>query len=105
MALSHDPPNIAGMSFTDLGHALAAAIDHAAASAPPDAEQLTVELSISPDGRLSPTRRRDSNHTPHVDLTLTLQRVDAQEAIRRLLPAGWTMSTDCTHDDDKPTRA
>ena len=103
MGSSHDPPSITAMSSTDLGHALAAAIDRAAAVAPPDEEQVTVELSISPDGRLAPTRRRNSDRTPHVDITLTLQRVDALEAIRRLLPEGWTLSIDGDQDDDTPT--
>ena len=42
------------MSFVTLPTALAAEIDRAAAAAPDGAEQVTVELAVSPDGQATP---------------------------------------------------
>ena len=73
---------------------LATEIDRAAATAPADAKQVTVELGISPDGRLAPTPRRVSDTTPYVDIKMTLERVDPLEPLRKLLPEGWTLAID-----------
>ena len=62
-------------------------------AAPADAEQITVELAVSADGRLAPTPRRVGDTTPYVDVKITLRRVDPLEQLRRLLPEGWTLAT------------
>ncbi len=81
------------MSFDSLSTALPAEIDRAAAAAPDQAEQVTVELAVSPDGRVTPSPRRASDTTPYVDIKMTLKRVDPLEALRKLLPEGWALST------------
>ena len=63
-------------------------MDRAAASAHLDAEDVTVELAVSADGRLVPTPRRVGDTTPYVDIKVTLRRVDPLEPLRRLLPEG-----------------
>ena len=62
------------MSFDPLPSALAAEIDRAAAAAPDGAEQVTVELAVSPCGRVAPTPRRASDTTPYIGVEMTLQR-------------------------------
>ena len=56
-----------------------------------DAEQITVELAVSVDGRLAPTPRPVGDSTPYADIKMTLRRVDPLEPLRRLLPEGWTL--------------
>ena len=46
--------SITAVSFDPLSSALAAEIDRAATAAPAGAEQVTVELAISPDGQATP---------------------------------------------------
>ena len=81
------------MSFDPLPSVLAAAIDQAVAAAPAGAEQITVELAVSPHGRVAPSPRRASDPTPYVGIKMTLQRVDPLERLRKLLPEGWTLTT------------
>ena len=68
-------------------------MDRAAASAHPDAEEVTVKLAVSADGRVTPTPRRASGGTPYVNIKMTLTRVDPLEPLRKLLPGGWTLAT------------
>ena len=82
------------MLFTSLPSVLAAKIDRADAAAPADAEQVTVELAVSADGRTAPSPRRANDTTPYVGIKMTLQRVDPLEPLRNLLPEGWTLSID-----------
>ena len=81
------------MSFAPLSSALTAEIDRAAAAAPTDAEQITVELAVSPDGWVAPNPRRASDTTPYVGIEITLQRVDPLEPLRKLRPEGWALTT------------
>ncbi len=90
------------MSFDPLPSALAAEIDRAAAAAPDGAEQVTVELAVSPCGRVAPTPRRASDTTPYIGVEMTLQRVDPLEPLRKLLPEGWTLSADERKSERKP---
>lgn len=80
------------MSFDPLPSALAAEIDRAAAAAPDGAEQVAVELAVSPCGRVAPSPRRASDTTPYLGIKMTLQRVDPQESLRKLLLEGWTLT-------------
>ena len=48
-------------------------MDRAAASAHPDAEEVTVKLAVSADGRVTPTPRRASGGTPYVNIKMTLR--------------------------------
>ena len=89
------------MLFPALSSALAAEIDRAAAVAPAGAEQVTVELAVSPGGRVAPSPRRVSDQ-PYVGIRMTLQRVDALAPIRKLLPEGWTLSADERKSERKP---
>ena len=70
------------MLFSNLGRILADEIDQAAATAPRDAEQVTVELALSPDGQLAPSPRRASDTTPYVDIKMTLTRVEPLARLR-----------------------
>ena len=81
------------MSFDPLSSALAAEIDRAAAAAPTNAEQVTVQLAVSPDGWVAASPRRASDPTAYVGIEMTLRRVDPLEPLRRLLPEGWTLTT------------
>ena len=81
------------MSFDPLPSALAAEIDQAAAAAPDGDEQVTVELAVSPCGRVAPTPRGASDLTPYVGIEMTLQRVDPLEPLRKLLPEDWMLTT------------
>ena len=85
--------SITAVSFVTLPTALAAEIDRAAAAAPHGAEQVTVELAVSPDGWVAPRPRRASDTTPCVGIKMTLQRVDPLESLRKPLPEGWTLTT------------
>ena len=76
------------MSFASLPSVLAAETDRTAAAAPPEAEQVTVELAVSPDGWVAPGPRRASDTTPYADIEMPLQRVDPLEPLRKLLPEG-----------------
>ena len=49
-----------------------------------DAEQITVELAVSLDGRLAPTPRPVDDSTPYADIKMTLRRVDPLEPIRTI---------------------
>ena len=91
--MSHPSSSIRTMRIEGLSHTLAAEIDRAASAAHPDAEDVTVELALSADGRLAPTPRRVGDTTPYVDIKVTLRRVDPLEPLRRLLPEGWTLAT------------
>lgn len=79
------------MSFDPLPSALAAEIDRAAAAAPDGAEQVTVELAVSPCGWVAPAPQRASDTTPYVGVEMTLQRVESLEPLRKLLPEGWML--------------
>ena len=81
------------MSFVSLPTALTAEIDRAASAAPSEAVQVTVELAVTADGRVAPTPRQVSDTTPYVDIEMTLKRVDPLESLRKLLPEGWTLTT------------
>ena len=52
---SHTSSSIRSMRSENLRHTLAAEIDRAASAAHPDADEVTVELAISADGRPAPT--------------------------------------------------
>lgn len=80
------------MSFVSLPSVLASEIDRAAATSPPEAERVTVELDVSADGRVAPIPRRASDTTPYVDVQMTLKRIDPLEPLRRLLPERWTLT-------------
>ena len=80
------------MSFATLSTALAAEIDRAAAAAPAEVEQITVQLAVSASGRGAPTPRRASATTPYVAIKMTLKRLDPLEPLRKLLPEGWTLT-------------
>lgn len=90
---SHSSPSIRSMRSEDLSHTLAAEIDRAASAAHPDAEEVTVELVVSADGRLAPSPRRVGDTTPYVDIKMTLRRVDPLGPLQRLLPEGWVPAT------------
>ena len=81
------------MSFATLGHTLADQIERAVAAAPADAEEVTVELSVSAERRLAPILRRVSDSTPYADIKVTLRQVDSLEPLRRLLSERWTLAT------------
>lgn len=86
--------SITAVSFaSSLSSALAAEIDRTTASAPPDAQRVTVAVGISADGRVAPTPRRASDTTPYVDVQMSLKRVDPLEPLRRWLPEGWALAT------------
>ena len=72
------------MRIEGLSHTLAAEIDRAASSAHLDAEDVTVELAVSADGRPAPTPRRVGDTTPYVDIKMTLRRADRLEWIRNI---------------------
>ena len=59
-------------------------MDRAAAPAHPDAEEVTVELAVSADRRVTPTPRRASGGTPYVNIKMTLRQVDPLEPIRNI---------------------
>ena len=84
-------PSIPAMGFRCLSRALAAEIDRAGAAAAPHADEVTVELAGSADGRLVPIPRRIGDTTSYVDIKMTLTWVDPLEPIRKLLPEGWTL--------------
>ena len=73
------------MRSEDLSYILVAEIDRMASAAHPDAEEVTVELAVSADGRLAPSPRRVGGTTPYVEIKMTLRRVDPLEPLRRLL--------------------
>lgn len=103
MALSYNRTSITAMLFSNLGSPLAPAMEHAAASAPPNAEQFTGEASKSSSGRFAPTRRRCIGRNPYVHhIKKALRRVEALDSIRRELPEGWTISTDNHQDGSEP---
>ena len=56
--------SITTMSFDSLPSALAMAIDGAIAVAPVDAEQVTVELAVSSNGRVASKARRGKRSRP-----------------------------------------
>ena len=85
--------SLTGVLFAPRSSALAAEIDRAAAAAPAGAEQVTVELAVSPDGWAAPNPRRARDSTPYVGITMTLQSVDPLESLRKLLQEGWTLTT------------
>ena len=76
------------MSFDPPHSALAAAIDRATTAAPHGAKQITVELAISPDGRVAPSPKMGKRHTPYVGTKMTLRGVDPLEPLRKLLTEG-----------------
>ena len=72
------------MSFASLPSVLAAEINRAAAAAPAEAEQVTVELAISAGGRTAPSIRRAPPLRGHQDDPPTSRPTrDAQEATPR----------------------
>ena len=73
---SHTSSSIRTMRIEGLSHTLAAEIDRAASAAHSDAEEVTVELAVSANGRLAPTPRRVGDTTPYVDIEMTLRPVD-----------------------------
>ena len=79
------------MGFRCLSRPLAAEIDRAGAAAAPHADEVTVELAVSADGRLVPIPRRIGDTTSYVDIKKTLTRVDPLGPIRELLTEGWTL--------------
>ena len=83
--VTHSSSSIRSMRSEDLRHALVAEIDRAASAAHPDAEEVTIELAVSTDGRLAPSPRRVGGTTPSVDIKMTFRRVDPLEPLRRLL--------------------
>ncbi len=76
------------MSFDPLPNALAAEIDRAVAAAPAGAEQVTVELAASPDGRVTPSPRRVNDPNPYARIEMTLQPIDPLKVLQKLLPEG-----------------
>ena len=82
------------MSFGNLHRILADEIDRTAATASRSTEEVTVELAVSPDGRLAPNPRRTSDTTPYVDIKMTLTRIDPLARLREILPKGWTLVID-----------
>ena len=85
--------SITAVSFASLSSALAAEIDRTVASAPPDAQRITVAVGISADGRVAPVPRRASDTRPYVDVQMSLKRVDPLEPLRKWLPEGWALAT------------
>ena len=85
--------SITAVSFAPLSTAPATEIDRAATTAPDRAEPFTVELTVSPDGWVAPGTGRASDPTPYVGIKMTLQRVEPLEPLRKLLPEGWTLTT------------
>lgn len=86
--------SITAVSFaSSLSSALAAEIDRAVASAPPDAQRVTVAVGISADGRVAPTPRRASDTTPYVDIQMSLKRVDPLELLRK-----WSTAGNCSNE-------
>ena len=56
--------SITGVSFASLPTALAVEIDRTASTAPAEAEEITVELAITADGRVALTPRQASDTAP-----------------------------------------
>ena len=81
---SHTSSSIRSMRSEDLRHTLAAEIDRAASAAHPDADEVTVELAISADGRPAPTPRRVGDPAPYADIKMTVRQVDLLEPIRNI---------------------
>ena len=81
------------MSFVSLPTAPAAEIDRTASTPPAEAEEIAVELAITAHGRVAPSPAQAGGTSPYVGIKMTLQRVDSLEPLRKLLPEGWTLTT------------
>jgi len=77
--------------FPTLSSAQGAEFQRVAAAAPAGTEQVTVELAISLGGRVAPSPRRASDHTPNVGIRMTLgalQRVDSLAPLSEVATGG-----------------
>lgn len=72
---------------------MAAKIDRAASAAHPDAEEVTVELAVSADGRPAPSLSRVGDTTPYVDIRMTLRRVNSAGTAAKAAPEGGARMT------------